>query len=221
MHEYTAGTMPATPCPGPAPKPHARRGRPRSGGREAILASALDLLAERGASRLTTREVAARAGVSEGSVFYHFTDRIGLLTSVIEDSLTALMEVSPSAQAEVAETLDALSTGIERFLDQALIVLIAAQSDAELREGIAKFLLGKDFGPHRGIDGIARYLRGRQQSGLVRADVDPEPIAMMLLGSLFLRVCMRQMMSPEYAEQLPSRSQLLASLITMLRPPPG
>lgn len=201
-------------------KQPARRGRPRSGGREAILAAAFELLVERGASRLTTREVATRAGVSEGSVFYHFTDRTGLLTAVIEDSLTALMEVSPSSQAQVAETLDALTSGIERFLDKALIVLIAAQSDAELRAGMAAFLLENDFGPHRGVEGIAGYLRAQQQAGLLRADIDPESVAMMLLGSLFLQVSMRQMVSEDYGGNLPGRSQVLASLMAMLTPAP-
>jgi AcrR family transcriptional regulator len=213
------GTMPFSHQPDNSTKPPARRGRPRSGGREAILAAALDLLVERGASRLTTREVATRAGVSEGSVFYHFTDRTGLLTAVIEDSLTALMEIAPSSQAHVAETLDAVATGIERFLDKTLIVLIAAQSDAELREGMANFLIRKNFGPHRGVEGIAAYLRSQQRAGLLRDDIDPEPVAMMLLGSLFLRVSMRQMVSKGYSENLPGRSQILASLMTMLAPP--
>ncbi len=210
--------MPFAAASGNAAKPPARRGRPRSGGREAILGAALDLLVERGASRLTTREVATRAGVSEGSVFYHFADRTGLLTAVIEDSLTALMDVAPSSQAEVAETLDALASGIECFLDKALIVLIAAQSDAELREGMANFLLSNNFGPHRGVQGIGRYLRAQQRAGLLRADVEPEAVAMMLLGGIFLRVSMCQMVSRDYGEHLPDRSQLLASLVTMLRP---
>jgi AcrR family transcriptional regulator len=55
-----------------------RRGRPSSGGREAILDAALALVREEGIARLTSRAVAARAGVSDASVYYHFKDRRGL-----------------------------------------------------------------------------------------------------------------------------------------------
>jgi len=207
--------------PGGADAHRPRRGRPRSGGREAILAASLDILRERGASRLTTREVATRAGVSEGSVFYHFTDRTGLLTAVIEDSLTSLMDVNPAAQAEVAETLEALTAGMERFLDKVLIVVIAAQSDAELRTGMADFLRSNDFGPHRGVNGIAGYLRAQQRGGLVRADIDPEAVGAMLLGSIFLRVAMGQMVDPAYSDNVPDRGRVLKGLVQLITPPDG
>ncbi len=75
-----------------------RRGRPPSGGREEILRATHDLLRERGMAKLTTREVAERAGVSEGSVFYHFEDRFGLLKAVFERALGPLHldEIDPA-----------------------------------------------------------------------------------------------------------------------------
>ena len=73
-----------------------RRGRPPAGGREAILAAALKLLRERGIARVTSREVAALAGVSEASVFYHYKDRAGLLQAVFEQGLHPLRELVES-----------------------------------------------------------------------------------------------------------------------------
>src|SRR6516165_11234624 len=73
-----------------------RRGRPPAGGREAILAAALQLLRERGIARVTSREVAALAGVSEASVFYHYKDRAGLLQAVFEQGLEPLRELAVS-----------------------------------------------------------------------------------------------------------------------------
>ena len=63
-------------------------------GGEAILAAALTLLRERGIARLTTREVAALAGVSEASVFYHYKDRAGLLQAVFEQGLQPLQALA-------------------------------------------------------------------------------------------------------------------------------
>jgi len=203
-------------------RPGARRGRPRSGGREAILGAALDLLRERGASRLTTREVASRAGVSEGSLFYHFTDRTGLLTAVIEDALGALALGYPDGSSAPAATFEQFAAGLAQFLDRALIVLVAAQSDSELRTGMADFMRRNNFGPHRGVESLAAYLRSQQAQGTIRDDVDPEAVAMMLLGPVFMQVSQRQMISAEYGDAMPGPDRIVASLITMLAPPgPG
>jgi AcrR family transcriptional regulator len=79
------------PVPSDTPK---LRGLPPSGGREAILAAALELLRERGIARLTTREIAASAGASEASIFYHYRGRAGLLMAVFEQGLRPLQELS-------------------------------------------------------------------------------------------------------------------------------
>ena len=81
---------------GDAPK---RRGRPPAGGREAILAAALDVIRERGIARLTAREVAGLAGVSEASVFYHYKDRAGLLEAVFEEGLRSLRALAEGGVA--------------------------------------------------------------------------------------------------------------------------
>jgi AcrR family transcriptional regulator len=56
-----------------------RRGRPPSGGREAIREATLALLRERGVARLTTRDVAERAGVALGNAYYYFRSKEHLI----------------------------------------------------------------------------------------------------------------------------------------------
>ena len=203
-----------------APSTGRRRGRPPSGGREAILVAALALLRERGASRLTTREVAARAGVSEGSVFYHFADRTGLLTAVIEHSMRNLLNLAAGPPGRtVAETLQAFMAGVEDFLEEGLVALVAAQSDADLRTAFSGYLAERDFGPHRGVAMLADYLRSRQAAGEVRADVDCDAIAFLVLGSCFLRVSQRQMIGPGYGSGSPGVADLAATLDLLLAVP--
>jgi AcrR family transcriptional regulator len=217
--DIVGSTMTATPASGrPAAR---RRGRPPSGGREAILVAARDLLRERGASKLTTREVAARAGVSEGSVFYHFTDRTGLLTAVIEEGLRPLHALHGNGIAgeSVRDGLDRFSAAVDGFLDHALVVMIAAQSDAELRDGLAGYLLGQDLGPHRGVQALADYLRAEQAAGTIRSDVDPTAIAFLVVSSCFLRVGQRQMIAETYGRELSGRDDVTDALVTLLQPP--
>jgi AcrR family transcriptional regulator len=201
--------------------PPRRRGRPPSGGREAIVAATLCLLRERGASRLTTREVAARAGTAEGTVFYHFGDRTGLLMAVINDGLRAFADVhfgQPDPGSDIGTLLDRFTSALEGFLDIAVVAMIAAQSDAELRDGMAQYFLARNVGPHRGVELLGGALRRAQSAGLVRTDIDAEALAMMVIGSCFLRVALQQMIGSDYSAKFPDRAELVRTVTTMLAP---
>jgi AcrR family transcriptional regulator len=177
-----------------------RRGRPPSGGREAILEATLALLRERGVARLTTRDVAERAGVSEASVYYHYTDKAGLLRAVFTSALARLQRAALAGDDALAE----FGRELERFLEQALPVMTAAQSDAALRDELAAFMVENDLGPHRGVQTLAAQLAAGQRAGTVRADVDPEAAALLFVSSCLLRVTQRQFLGAAGAPPLPS-----------------
>jgi AcrR family transcriptional regulator len=202
--------------PGAAPK---RRGRPPAGGREAILAAALTLLRERGIARVTSREVAAVAGVSEASVFYHYKDRAGLLQAVFEQGLAPLRDLAADGRlrgAGLHEVLTRFGTTIERFLDQALPVMAAAQSDVTLRDAMAAYMDQEDLGPHRGVRALGRYLAAEQAAGHVRGGVDPHAVALMFVGACYTRAAQRQM--PAQAAELPALEDLIRATEALLRP---
>lgn len=204
------------PMPTDEPK---RRGRPPSGGREAILAATLALLRERGIARLTTREVALRAGVAEASVYYHYRDRAGLLRAVFEEGLRPLQALNERG-IEGPDQLDVmtrLARALERFLDQALPVLTAAQSDTELRDELAEYMTANDLGPHRGVRALGTYLRAEQQAGRIAPHIDPDAAALMLIGACFMRAYQRQMLGP-HTRTLPSLERVVATLDAMLAP---
>jgi AcrR family transcriptional regulator len=196
-----------------------RRGRPPAGGREAILASALRVIRERGIARLTAREVAGLAGVSYASGFYHYKDRAGLLQTVVEEGLRplhALADGGISAGTEPHEVLTVYGRTLETFLEQALPVIAAAQSDTELREALGAYMAEHDLGPHRGVRAIGDYLAHEQQAGRVRADVDPYAIAMMFIGSCYTRSAQGQMPLPSVG--LPPLEDVIDAIVALLRP---
>ncbi|SIM02784.1 Putative TetR-family transcriptional regulator [Mycobacteroides abscessus subsp. abscessus] len=53
--------------------------------RAAILTSAADMVARRGATELSLRELAREAGVSHAAPAHHFGDRRGLFTALAAD----------------------------------------------------------------------------------------------------------------------------------------
>lgn len=196
-----------------APK---RRGRPPSGGREAIREATLALLRERGVARLTTRDVAERAGVSEASVYYHYTDKAGLLRAVFEAGLERLQAATLSGD----DPLLAFGRELEHFLEQALPVMTAAQSDAALRDALAAHMAANDLGPHRGIRTLGAFLAAGQRDGSVRPDLDPEATAMLFSASCMMRVAYRMYMGavPPPAP-LPTLERTVEAFETLLRPP--
>jgi AcrR family transcriptional regulator len=194
-----------------------RRGRPPAGGREAILAAALTLLRERGIARVTSREVAALAGVSEASVFYHYKDRTGLLQAVFEQGLAPLRELAADGLTgtDLHEVLSRLGVALEQFLDQALPVMAAAQSDVALRDAMATYMSNEDLGPHRGVRALGGYLAAEQAAGRVRAGVDPNAVAMMFVGACYTRAAQRQM--PAHAAELPALEDVIRATEALLR----
>ena len=191
-----------------------RRGRPPSGGREAILEATLALLRERGVARLTTRDVAERAGVSEASVYYHYTDKAGLLRAVFEAGLQRLQRAALGGDAVLVD----FGRALERFLEQALPVMTAAQSDAELRDALAEFMVENDLGPHRGVQTLGAHLAAGQLAGRVRDDVDPEAAALLFVASCLLRVTQRQFLGEAGAPPLPSLERTAETFEELLSP---
>jgi AcrR family transcriptional regulator len=199
-------------------EPPRRRGRPPSGGREAIVEAALAILREEGIANLTSREVAARAGVSDASVYYHFGDRAGLLQAVFEQGMKPLkfMAGLDLQELEPVEVIRAATEALERFFLDVLPIMHAAQADQELRASIAAFVDAKELGPHKGVALLGSYLRAQQKSGRVRADADPDAIALMIIDSAFGQAARKQMLLHKGDQHLPSREDVVTEISRLL-----
>jgi AcrR family transcriptional regulator len=196
-----------------------RRGRPPAGGREAIIAAALQVIRERGIAKLTAREVAGLAGVSEASVFYHYKDRAGLLEAVFAEGvapLKALADEVAQPGSDPREILTVYGRTLEEFLDEVLPVIAAAQSDAELRDVMSAYMAENDMGPHRGVAAIGAYFAAEQAAGRARADVDPYALAMMFIGACQTRAAQRQLPLP--GAKLPPLEDIVEATVSALRP---
>lgn len=208
--------LPLTPMTTSTPK---RRGRPPSGGRQAIVAAALELLRQQGVARFTTREVAARAGVSEASIFYHYGDRPGLLQAVFAEGLRPLLELNDRGveDGDPTEMLARIAHAIEDFVEQSLPVIMAAQSDSELRDVLAGYMTEHDLGPHRGVQVIADLLRREQAAGRVDPQTDVDAAAVMLVSTCFMRATQRLIL-PHSHILLPDLDRVVAEFQAMLMP---
>ncbi|MFJ9364389.1 TetR/AcrR family transcriptional regulator [Nocardia sp. NPDC101769] len=187
------------------------RGRPSTGVREAVIANAQQVLAESGLARLSTKEIAARAGVAESSIFYHFGDRMGLLQAVIQHQLRPLKDLLADAPAaDLRTALRSLLATLEEFFVSALPVMAAVQSDAELGAVYRERSRDLDLGPHRAVDAVVAYLSAR---GVEAADL--RTAALLLVGAAHQRALQRQLSPPDALVELPSPDAIVEAALPL------
>ena len=137
----------STPAPQPSPPAAAAPSTATAGGaRERILRATLELIAADGVGAVTNRRVATAAGVSLGSLTYHFASQTELLHEslmlYVEEETTRREEIArelamrePSV-AEVAQEIERLVAGAADIAQQIaeLELHLHAARDPALRE---------------------------------------------------------------------------------------
>lgn len=97
-----------------------RPGRPvgeaSGAGREALLAAARELLAERGLATLTSKAVAERAGVRPTLVNYYFGDHDGLLRALVAESSGDMQQAISKVASRPGSAEEKLVAVIEETL---------------------------------------------------------------------------------------------------------
>jgi AcrR family transcriptional regulator len=161
---------------------------PRDGSatRARLLRATTEVVAEVGYPQATTRLIAQAAGVSEGSIYWHFPDKPRLfLAALLERTSGALDELSDlperAGTATVRDVLVEALLRLSALRDEVLPLELALLADPELAKVLDE--LGDDV--PRPDSAVAGYLRAEQALGRVRADVDADAAAAVLLTLLF------------------------------------
>lgn len=209
----------------PATQPPRRRGRPRTGVREAVLAATEEILADSGVARLSTKEVAGRAGVAESSIFYHFQDRLGLLRAVVEAQLPPvqllLTELHERAgHGSVRADLVALLDALEAFYLRTMPIAAAIQSDRQLRLAFAQQSRDLGVGPHRALEAVYAYLDEQRRHGRLSRDCDLRAAALLLVGAAHQRALQRQFGTPATLAHLAGTGDAVDVLLPLLAAAP-
>lgn len=88
-----------------------------TGTKRAILDAALSLAASKGITGTTMDEVAERAGVAKGSLYYNFTSKDQLFEALLEEGVGALSETLREGRAGLGGT-DAIEALVRTLLDR-------------------------------------------------------------------------------------------------------
>ena len=164
--------------PGRPAGPHAGEAR------EALLAAAHELMAEKGYPRVTVREVAERAGVQPGLVNYHFGGKTGLLRSAvasISEEMLGLVRQAVADDASTEERIRALIRGIVEAISAApygprLMVEQILFADADVVEEFVERFARPN------LSAILELLEEGQRNHSIR-EVDPRFMVPSMVGS--------------------------------------
>jgi len=145
----------------------APRARGREAVREALLAAATELFAERGPAGVSVRDIAARAGVNHGLVHRHFGSKDAVLRAALDrqwESLLRPVEAAPE-DLELLAWLwqpDAVPEAGWRIMARALL------------DGYAPRDLRRNFAV---MQRLVAASRRQQESGRMAAEFDPRLLA--------------------------------------------
>ncbi len=85
--------------------------------RERILEAALDLFADKGLAGVTLREIGARAGLHNSSLFHHFANKVEIARAVFERVLERVLPLLEDLASEEPPSLDSFVDAITGLAD--------------------------------------------------------------------------------------------------------
>lgn len=109
--------------------------------RRLLVAAAAELFAEKGYRQTSFVGIADKAGISRGSIPWHFGNKLGLLEAVVDDQLQAVLaKLTPPAGERPGDPLDEIIDFIRLPSTRLFITLLAeaVEGDSPIREHYAR-----------------------------------------------------------------------------------
>lgn len=111
-----------------------RRADTSAESRRLLMRAAAEVIGERGFRRATVAEIADRAGISRGSIPWHFGNKEGLLAAVIQqfidDMGDELVVTAPGSPSDITHALDATMLVVQ-LPETRLLTMIVAEAIEE------------------------------------------------------------------------------------------
>lgn len=176
-----------------------RQGQTRSADtRNDLIRAALDIISEHGIDALKIDDVAAKVGVTKGSIYWHFADRGALVQAAlamhIDDLISETLAGIQGAIEEATDKEDYLTRLAPFFMDpydrdviehrwQRLEMLCAIRREPELWQQAQQLHA-------RSLERFTELMTDAQKAGFLRTEVDPQSIAtivqMISVGSIWI-----------------------------------
>ncbi|MFB9966520.1 TetR/AcrR family transcriptional regulator [Sinosporangium siamense] len=145
--------------------------------RRLLVDAAAELFAEKGYRQTSFVDIADRAGISRGSIPWHFGNKLGLLDAVVDDQLQAVLAgfAPPAPGQRAADPLDQVMDFIRRPAARLFITLLAeaVEVGSPVREHYARLHTA-----------LRQGVRTRIPAGALPAGADLEAVTVLLVGAV-------------------------------------
>jgi len=170
--------------------------------RARIIQAAADIMYQKGIARATTKEIARRAGCSEGNLYNHFGTKEEIFLAILHEQLPEFVPLLAKLADRVGcgsvnATLHDVARAALRFFHQSIPMGAAFFSDRTLLTRHRALLKERNAGPHKFNEAVTAYLQAEQAVGRVATEVNAELIADILIGTCFMRAYWRQFVGEE------------------------
>lgn len=152
--------------------------------RESIIISTIEVLNEVGLQNLSTKLIAKREGVSEGTLFRHFKNKTEIMIAVIDHFSqfdNAIIETSMKRGLSPIETIRHFVCSYAEYYENypAITALIQAYDslmrDSELSDKV-RFIINKRS------NFIIETIKEGQKNGIIKADISSELLEDLITG---------------------------------------
>ncbi|WP_069811804.1 TetR/AcrR family transcriptional regulator [Streptomyces sp. TP-A0874] len=195
---------------------------------ERLYEAAVTLFAEKGFSATTVEEIAERAGVAKGTVYYNFGSKTELFEELLRHGVGQLTTGLRKAAEETTvrggsrvEALDAMVRAGLGFMDRypSFTQLYVAELWRTNRAWQSTLLVVRE----QAVAVVREVLREAVESGELGEEVDEELTAAALVGMVLVAALDWQAFQPERSldEVHSTLSRLLRGLVREDRPSPG
>lgn len=182
--------------------------------REIIILTAIEIIGECGIQGLSTREIAKRQGISEGTLFRHFKTKNDIVLAVLDYFSQYDGDIFRSAELKGLQPRAAITF----FIDSYVTYYENYPAIAAVTQIYGVLSHEPDFAPkiHSIADGRKNFLKKvietGQKVGEIKADTDSDILADIIIGT-FKEVCLLWCLD---GENFPLRQKMLAALEMIL-----
>jgi AcrR family transcriptional regulator len=168
--------------------------------RAQLLEAAQRVIARRGFPATTTREIAAEAGVAEGTIYRYFTDKVDLCLAVVGSRLPELLRRLPGQagrRSPRSVLIEFVTDALDAWAD-IIPFLSGVTSDPELAK---RFRERKQDDTARSTHrGLSEYIEAEQAAGRIGRDSDPRILSKLLLSGAFHQAYMSAVVGEDNLE---------------------
>jgi AcrR family transcriptional regulator len=155
--------------------------------RELLLKAASKLFAEKGFEAVTTRNLAEAADVNIAMIAYYFGSKDGLFKAMIEERFPKTVAKLRGIQKQEGDAWGKISAIIDLYVeriagDGSFHKIIFRELTLEHRTEHRELILS---GIEQNWKFIIKYIEEGQESGLFKADIDPEFTLASMFGTMF------------------------------------